>query len=163
MKGYYASMRSHSGKHAWALVGPFLTKEMALTMVDPAHRKASDLYPSEATWSGFGTCSIEDESADLLPAGVLNKQMGVTRNTRGWAQIPEAYRDAYRLRLNDRITGEQQGKKFDEEYQKALAGDVEKIKDYIFRRRRNSGCSGFLSTPLMKRRYPHIDRQESEF
>lgn len=163
MKGYYASMRSHSGKHAWALAGPFLTHDMALTMVEPTRRKANELYPAEATWSGFGTCSIEDESPEALPAGVLNKHLGVTRNTRGWAQIPEAYRDAYRLRLNARITGPQEGAKTSDEYQQQLVADAGKIRDYTIGRRRNSGCHGFLSTPSMQRRFPHINNQDEDW
>lgn len=163
IKGYYASMRSHSGKRHWLLAGPFMTKEMALTLVDPTKREANDLDPVNATWSSFGTCSIEDDSPDLLPAGVINKQMGVTRNTRGWAQIPEAYRDAYRLRLNARITGPQEGAKTTDEYQQQLVADAEKVRDYTIRRRRNSGCRGFLSTPLMQRMFPHINNQEKDW
>jgi hypothetical protein len=163
MKGYYASIRNHSETRHGFLAGPFLTHDMALTMVEPARRKAYEVNRREAIWSGFGTCSIEDESPDLLPAGVLNQHLGVTRNTRGWAQIPEAYRDAYRLRLNARITGPQEGSKTSDEYQQQLVADAEKIRDYTIGRRRNSGCHGFLSTLLMQRRFPHINNQEEDW
>lgn len=162
IKGYYASIRDCSQTQHGFLAGPFLTHDMALTMVEPAKRKAYEVNSKEATWSGFGTCSIEDDSPDLLPAGVLNKHMGVKRNDRGWAQIPEAYRDAYHLRLNARITGPQEGAKTTDEYQRQLAADVDKVNDYIFRRRRHSGSRNFLSTPLMQLRYPHINNQEKD-
>lgn len=154
-RGYYASIRNYSQTRHGFLVGPFRTREMALAMVDAAWREANTVR-ADAAFSGFGTLSLEMDSVLLMPPGVLNERLGVTLDASGWAQVPASQREAYRLRLNDRITGDQAGAKFTEEYQRALAADAEKVHDYIFRRRRNSGCSGFLSTRAMQQRYPHV-------
>ena len=162
-KGYYASILNRSRTRHGYLVGPFRTHEMALAMVDAAKRDADKANPIEAAFSAFGSLVLEMDSVLLMPTGVLNERLGVTLDASGWAQVPAAYREAYRLRLNARITGEQKGKKFDEEYQQMLVSDVEKINGYLFGRRRSSGCSGFLSTDLMQHRYPYINRQEMEW
>ena len=162
-KGYYGSILNRSRTRHGYLVGPFRTHEMALAMVDAAKREMDKANPSEAAFSAFGSLVLTTDSVLLMPTGVLNERLGVTLDATGWAQVPAAYRDAYRLRLNARITGPGKGKKFDEEYQWALASDVEKVNGYLFGRRRSSGCSGYLSTPLMQRRYPYINRQEVEF
>ncbi len=46
------------------------------------------------------------------------------------------------------------------EYQADLTHDARMIADYTRRRVRHTGCQGLLRTPELRRRYPHIDRQE---
>ena len=47
------------------------------------------------------------------------------------------------------------------DYQDDLRHDARAVNDYA-RRVRNSGCNGLLATPELRRRYPHVNRQERE-
>lgn len=51
-------------------------------------------------------------------------------------------------------------RKLSDEYQLAQALDALVIRGYYGHRIRHTGCRGLLRTPELRRRYPHIDRQE---
>ena len=48
---------------------------------------------------------------------------------------------------------------FDQNYYPRMRTDKATIEAYLFRRVRNSGCSGLLNTKHLRKRYPHINRQ----
>lgn len=73
----------------------------------------------------------------------------------------DEFRRWFQRCLNEKITSHMglTGRKRTPAYQRDLAWDADRIRDYCGRRIRNSGCSGLLRTPEMQHRYPHINRQ----
>lgn len=57
----------------------------------------------------------------------------------------------------------QLGRKHDSDYQLDLQCDRRTIDDYTQRRVRNTGCTGMLRTPELRRRYPHINNQPADY
>lgn len=78
---------------------------------------------------------------------------------------PTEFRRWFLLCLNRKISRDDPRhgcRRFDDNYHFDLKLDALKINDYVGRRVRQSGSSGLLRTPEMRRRYPHINRQPRE-
>jgi len=145
---YYTSIKD--GPRYGFLAGPFHTHQEALALVDDARHVAIRVNRVEAVFAGFGTCSGE-----FFTPGVINDHLGVEIDPEtGYARIvaPLKYTklalDAYAA-----------GVEWDLDRYLAMESDQRKVDDYIQRRIRHSGCNGWLSTPEMQQRYPHINRQ----
>lgn len=73
---YYVSVQRDDGQ--WRpLAGPFTNDHAkALATVEPARNRAQDLDP-RAVWYAFGTVRIDATAGVNLPAGILNKELGL--------------------------------------------------------------------------------------
>jgi len=148
---YYTSIKR--GIYHGFLSGPFRTHQEALALVDDARHVANRINHMQAVFAGFGTCSGE-----LFTPGVINDHLGVEIDPEtGYARIVAPLKYT-KLALEAYAAGVE----WDKEKYFALESDQRKVEDYIERRIRHSGCRGWLSTPEMQQRYPHINNQEIE-
>jgi len=146
---FYASVRD--GKQHGFLAGPFRSHTEALAALPAAKRRAHQVNFQSAFY-GFGTCRVEGR----MKPGLLNDDLGITTDPRGYARLTGPLRPAWQHELNKRITGVE----WDEDKYFALEADRRKVEDYCQRRMIHSGCRNHLSTARMRRRYPHINNQE---
>ncbi len=81
-------------------------------------------------------------------------------DTWDWPRFRKWFRECLHRKINRDDT--RTGRKHTDQYQRDLAWDRDRVHDYLFRRIRNSGCSGLLRTPELRKRYPHINCQPAE-
>lgn len=148
---YYVSVID--GRRFGLLAGPFRSHTEALAVVPMAKTGAQEA-DHRAVFYAFGTC----KSDGARNPGQLNNWLGIVIDPLGYASVPESLRPAWLTELHKRITGPQTGRKHTDEYQRMLRHDRKVIEEYLFENIRNSG-RGFLRTPEMRRKYPHINAQ----